>query len=109
MNLLALLPYAAFAVAAFGWRTWSQWRRTGDTGLRLHATPGSVQWSAKLAFIAALAAGVAGPVVGLFGLDPLSVLDNESIRLIGLVLACLGVLATLAAQCTIRANDQPGS
>ena len=53
MNVLALALYAVFAAAAFGWRTWVQWRRTGDTGLRMSATPGSRLWWAKLGFIAA--------------------------------------------------------
>src|SRR3546814_20506991 len=62
MNLLALALYAVFAVVAFGWRTWVQWRSTGDTGLRLHADRGSVQWWAKLAFIVAIAAGGVAPI-----------------------------------------------
>ena len=34
VNVLALALYAVFAATAFGWRTWVQWQRTGDTGLR---------------------------------------------------------------------------
>ena len=41
MDALALLLYVVFFGAAFGWRTWLQWRRTGDTGLRIHAEPGT--------------------------------------------------------------------
>jgi hypothetical protein len=37
MDVVALVLYAVFVVVGFGWRTWVQWRRTGDTGLRLHA------------------------------------------------------------------------
>jgi len=32
----ALGLYAAGLALAFGWRSLGQWRRTGDTGLRLH-------------------------------------------------------------------------
>lgn len=44
VNTTALVLYGIFALIGFGWRTWIQWRRTGDTGLRLHAKPGSIQW-----------------------------------------------------------------
>ena len=98
MNAAALALYSVFAVAAFGWRTWVQWRRTGDTGLRLAATPGTVQWWAKLGFVAALAAGVAAPVAGLAGLDPLKLLDSDALRLAGTVITVAGIAATAAAQ-----------
>ena len=98
MNALALVLYALFGVVAFGWRTWVQWRRTGDTGLRLAATPGSVQWWAKLGFIAALASGVAAPVAGLAGLDPLGLLDSDAIRAAGTAIIVAGIAATAGAQ-----------
>ena len=98
MNAAALALFSVFAVAAFGWRTWVQWRRTGDTGLRLAATPGTVQWWAKLGFVAALAAGVAAPVAGLAGLDPLKLLASDALRLAGTVITVAGIAATAAAQ-----------
>lgn len=98
MNALALVLYAVFAVVAFGWHTWVQWRRTGDTGLRLAAAPGTVQWWAKLAFVAALAAGVAAPIAGLAGLEPLDLLDHDPLRIVGAATAVLGIAATAAAQ-----------
>ena len=98
MNTLALVLYGVFFAAAFGWRTWLQWRRTGDTGLRLHAQPGTLQWWAKLGFIAALAAGVAAPIAGLVGLSPLPVLDSGGMRAAGTVIAVVGILSTVAAQ-----------
>ena len=98
MTALALALYGFFFAAAFGWRTWLQWRRTGDTGLRIHAEPGTLQWWAKLGFVAALAAGVAAPIAGLAGLSPLSVLDMGGIRVAGVVIAVIGILATVAAQ-----------
>ena len=98
MNALALVLYLVFLGAAFGWRTWVQWRRTGDTGLRLAATPGTVQWWAKLGFVAAVLAGLAAPIVGLAGLDPVALLDREAVQVVGAVVAVLGIVATLAAQ-----------
>jgi hypothetical protein len=42
---LALLLYLVGLALAFGWRTLAQWRRTGDTGLRLDAgRPGALRW-----------------------------------------------------------------
>ena len=66
MALLALAVYVLGLGLAFGWRSVVQWRRTGDTGLRLDAGPvGSLRWWAKLLFIAALLFGAEGP-----GLSP---------------------------------------
>ena len=98
MDAGALLLYAIFFTAAFGWRTWLQWRRTGDTGLRIHAEKGSLQWWAKLGFIAALAAGVAAPIAGIAGLSPLAILDTGAARVTGTAIAVAGIVATIAAQ-----------
>lgn len=98
MNAAALILYIVFALVAFGWRTWVQWRRTGDTGLRLHAQPGTIQWWSKLAFIAALSAGFAAPVAGLAGLDPISVFDEPILHRVGVIVAVAGIAATVAAQ-----------
>lgn len=98
MDVLALLLYATFAAAAFGWRTWMQWRRTGETGLRMSATPGSVQWWAKLGFIAALVAGIAAPIAGLAGLDPIDAFDQPHLQIAGVAVAIVGILLTVAAQ-----------
>ena len=98
MPAAALALYGLFAVVAFGWRSWLQWRRTGDTGLRMHAPRGTVQWWAKLGFIAALVAGVAAPVAGLFGLDPVPALDETWLQALGAVVAVAGITATAAAQ-----------
>lgn len=101
-------PLLVFAVIAFGWRTWLQWRRTGDTGLRLHAEPGTVQWWAKLAFVAALLAGFASPVVGLAGLDPLDRLDSNGVRAVGTAVALIGIAATAWAQWQMGASWRIG-
>ena len=84
---------------SFGWCTLTQWRRTGDTGLRLRAgRVGSVTWWAKLLFVGALALELAGPVAALAGLSPMSTLDRPGFRTVGTVLAVVGVLTSIAAQ-----------
>ncbi|RSM71642.1 isoprenylcysteine carboxyl methyltransferase [Actinoplanes sp. ATCC 53533] len=106
---LALGLYLLGLALAFGWRSLTQWRTTGDTGLRLGTGPtGSVTWWAKLLFIAALLLGVAGPADGLTGADPVAALDHGPIRVAGLVLAVAGVATTLAAQLAMGASWRIG-
>lgn len=106
---LALGLYLLGLALAFGWRTLAQWRSTGDTGLRLHAGPvGSVGWWAKLAFLAALLLGAAGPAAALAGLPPIPALDAGWLRAAGVVLAVAGIVATLAAQLNMGASWRIG-
>ena len=109
MALLALGLYVVGLMLAFVLRSAVQWRRTGDTGLRLDAGPvGSRGWWAKLLFVAALMLGAAGPAAGLAGLDPVPVLDRASVRTIGLVVACVGLVATLLAQLNMGTSWRVG-
>ncbi|MGC4788720.1 methyltransferase family protein [Micromonospora sp. DT178] len=99
MAWLALPLYLLGLLLAFGWRTLAQWRRTGDTGLRLDAgPPGTLRWWAKLLFVAALVLGAAGPAAALAGLSPVPGLDNRPLHVVGLVVTVAGIGATLAAQ-----------
>jgi len=113
---LALALYLLGLLLAFGWRTLTQWRRTGDTGLRLDAgRPGTLRWWAKPLFLAALMLGFTGPVAALAGLPELPGLNHWPLHVIGLVLAVAGVAVTLAAwlvlvltlQLQVRAVEEP--
>lgn len=96
---IALTLYTSALVAAFGVRSWVQWHRTGDTGLRLDAGPvGTLRWWAKIAFLLAILLGFAGPIAALLGLSALSVLDHPSVAIAGSVLAVIGIVMTLLAQ-----------
>lgn len=108
MDLTALIVYVGWGALAFGWRSVVQWRRTGDSGLRLHAGPGTVQWWAKIGFVLALIAGLAAPIVGLTGVRPLAALDRAPVRWTGLVLALIGVASTLLAQMQMGASWRIG-
>src|SRR5690606_40109979 len=75
------LIYLVWLALAFGVRSWVQWRRTGDAGFRGAALDrGTVQWWARLLFVAALVAGVAGPIAALAGLPPLPGARSEERR-----------------------------
>lgn len=99
MAAAALAIYLLGLTLAFGWRSVVQWRRTGDTGLRLDAGPvGTLRWWAKLLFVAALLLGAAGPIAAIADLPALDVLDHPATRSAGLILAVVGVLVTLVSQ-----------
>jgi len=105
----ALVLYLLGLGLAFGWRSVIQWRRTGDTGLRLDAgPPGTVAWWAKLLFIAALVLGLAGPITALAGLPAIDALDHTSVQAGGLLIAVAGVLTTVAAQLHMGASWRVG-
>ncbi|MFI6229074.1 methyltransferase family protein [Micromonospora echinospora] len=109
MAWLALLLYLLGLLLAFGWRTLTQWRSTGDTGLRLDAgPPGTLRWWAKLLFVAALLLGFAGPVAALAGLSPLPGLDHRALHVVGLLLTVAGIGAALAAQLAMGSSWRIG-
>ena len=98
MAITALTLYLIWAVLAFGWRTIEQRRRTGDTGLRLHAEPNTAQWWAKIGFVIAMLVGIAAPVAAVAGLDGISALDATWLHVTGIVVTLAGIVLTLAAQ-----------
>lgn len=109
MAFLALLLYVIAMALAFGWRTLAHWRRTGDTGLRLKAGPaGSPAWWAKLAFLAAIALSLAGPIAGMAGMPNVAIADHLPVQILGLVIAVCGTAATLGAQLAMGASWRIG-
>jgi protein-S-isoprenylcysteine O-methyltransferase Ste14 len=109
MTVAALGLFAVYLSAAFGLRTWLQWRRTGDTGWRgISGRPFTSEWWAGVLFAAALAAGVAGPVAALAGLAPLATLDATAVHATGTLLAVAGISATLASQLDMGASWRIG-
>ena len=100
MPIVALVLFAVFAALGFGWRSWEQRRRTGSTGFRgVSGRPGSVEWFAGVGFVAALAVAVLAPVLQLLGVvSPVSVLDAPWTQITGMVIALIGIFATVYAQ-----------
>lgn len=109
MTIAALVVYGVYLTLAFGLRTWIQWRQTGDSGFRgVSGRLGSPEWWAGVLFVAALVAGVMGPVSAAFGLDPVAMLSATPIQMIGTAMAVLGVLATFVTQLEMGTNWRIG-
>jgi protein-S-isoprenylcysteine O-methyltransferase Ste14 len=106
----ALCLYLGFFLAAFVWRGWIQWRRTGDHGFRgISGSVGSPEWVGGALLFVGLAAGFAAPLLEIAGvLSPVASLGGTSWRALGLVLAGSGFALTLAAQLQMGASWRVG-
>jgi protein-S-isoprenylcysteine O-methyltransferase Ste14 len=97
---LALGLYAVYMALAFGLRTWLQLRRTGESGFKgISGRLGSLEWTAGVLFVVAIAVGVAAPVLDVVdALEPLDALDSAGLRATGVAIFVAGLVATLNAQ-----------
>jgi protein-S-isoprenylcysteine O-methyltransferase Ste14 len=100
MPVVALVLFVVFAVLGFGWRSWEQRRRTGSTGFRgISGDLGSTEWFAGVGFVAALVAAVVAPVLQWVEVvSPVGVLHAPWIQALGVMIAVLGIFATVYAQ-----------
>lgn len=100
MATVALACYLLFGVLAFGWRTFVQLRRTGDTGWRgLSGRPGSAEWWGGVLFASAIALGFAATALALTEtVEPIAALNGAVAHVLGLVLFAAGLGGTLGAQ-----------
>jgi len=100
MPIVALALFCVFAVLGFGWRSWEQRRRTGSTGFRgVSGRLGSAEWFAGVGFVVALVTAVVAPVLQLLGVvTPVGVLNAAWIHTAGIVIAAIGIAATVYAQ-----------
>jgi len=96
--MTALILYIVWASLAFGWRTIEQRRRTGDSGLRLHAQPNTPQWWAKIGFGVAILVGFAAPIAAVAGLPNINALDTTWLHTAGIAVTLIGIVLTFAAQ-----------
>ncbi len=96
---MALVLFAIFGVLGFGWRSWLQYRRTGSTGFRGIRAGGLVERLAGVGFVVALAVAVSAPILQEAKVvGPLRVLNEVCIQTLGIVVATLGIAATVYAQ-----------
>jgi protein-S-isoprenylcysteine O-methyltransferase Ste14 len=100
LPVMSLTLFIVFGALGFGWRSWEQRRRTGSTGFKgVSGRRGSVEWFAGVGFVAALVLALVAPVLQLFGLvSPVSVFHAPWIQTAGIVIAVLGIGATVYAQ-----------
>jgi protein-S-isoprenylcysteine O-methyltransferase Ste14 len=105
---LALILYLAFLAVAFGWRTWIQYRRTGDHGFRGFSGQGPPsERLAGLLFAAALIGLLGAPVATLLGLVRCAELPLP-LSALGVALALAGFAVVLVAQLQMGASWRVG-
>ena len=100
MPIVALVLFGVFAALGFGWRSWEQRRRTGSTGFRgVSGRLGSAEWFAGSGFVAAPAVAVLASILQLLDVvAPVAVLHAPWIQIGGIVVAIVGIFATVYAQ-----------
>ena len=100
MPIVALVLFGVFAALGFGWRSWEQRRRTGSTGFRgVSGRLGSAEWFAGAGFVAAPAVAVLASILQLLDVAaPVAVLHAPWIQIGGIVVAIVGIFATVYAQ-----------
>lgn len=80
----------SYVASAFGWRTWRQWRTTGDSGIRIGRDGTPQERIAGGLFAASLLAGAATTAQTPVG--------SPSVRRLGVGMMTAGLVGTLAAQ-----------
>jgi protein-S-isoprenylcysteine O-methyltransferase Ste14 len=107
---LALVVYVLFFAVAFAWRTWLQYHRTGDHGLRgFSARRGSVEWFGACFLVTGATLTGAAAVAELVDLvDPIAAMDRPWLSRVGLLLAFLGFAVTIVAQLEMRDSWRVG-
>jgi protein-S-isoprenylcysteine O-methyltransferase Ste14 len=108
MTKLALTLYLFYLLAAFGWRGWIQYRRTGDHGFRgFSGRVFSIEWIAGASFATSLIALLAAPVAVLLGLLS-SPEVPPLVAALGVALALAGFAVTIVAQLDMGASWRVG-
>lgn len=96
---MALVLFAIFGVLGFGWRSWLQYRRTGSTGFRGISAGGFLERVAGVGFVVALGVAVSAPILQeAKAVEPVRMLNEVCIQTIGIVVATVGIAATVYAQ-----------
>ena len=105
---LALIAYIAFVLIAFGWRTWLQYRKTGESGFR-GFSGGAVERSASILFVIGLVLAPIAPVLELVGWAvPVSSLARPAFHITGVGAFAGGFALTVVAQIQMGASWRIG-
>jgi protein-S-isoprenylcysteine O-methyltransferase Ste14 len=107
---IALGLYGLYLLLAFGWRTWLQIRRTGDSGFRLPSGRfGSLEWFAGALFTLGLVGGAAAAILDVTDVvEPLAALDSAGVRATGLALFLAGLAGIVYAQVAMGSSWRIG-
>ncbi|MBW0011633.1 isoprenylcysteine carboxylmethyltransferase family protein [Mycobacterium sp.] len=96
---IALVLFSIFGVLGFGWRSWLQYRRTGSTGFRGVSAGGLLERLAGIGFVVALIVAVSAPILQEIKIiQPVGMLDEVWVQYVGIVIATVGIAATMYAQ-----------
>ena len=98
MGILALVLIVVWLVIVGGLRGYLLSRRTGSIGVHARDPVGSPQWWSKLISVLAILAGIAAAVADVAGLPPFAPLDGPVVAGMGVALAGLGIIGTVASQ-----------
>jgi len=107
---VALGGWLVFLAVGAGWRSWLQWRRTGDHGFRaLSARFGSTEQITGVMLVAGAVVSVLAPVLVLWGVTGTSrALAGTTSAAAGLFLVVAGIALTVKAQLDMGASWRIG-
>jgi protein-S-isoprenylcysteine O-methyltransferase Ste14 len=97
---LALVCWSLFGLFALAVRVALQIRRTGSSGFKVPSGgPMSADWTAGAGLVAAVACGVAAPLLAQSGdVEPIGALDRTGVHVLGIALFALGLSSVVATQ-----------
>ncbi len=110
MTTTAFAIYLLFALLAFVWRAWLQYRRTGDHGFRgFSGRIGSIEWFGGGLLTLGAFAGLLAFVAELWGsASRLRLFLPAPVHLSGLALMVFGAMVTLVAQVEMGSSWRVG-
>lgn len=109
MGWLTLGLFVLYAALGFGWRSWVQWRRTGDHGMRgFSGRTGSTEWWAGVSFALATLLVALGPIDAIAGWTPITPLQQPWLAALGVILAVTGIAGTVWTQLAMGASWRVG-
>jgi len=96
---IAIVLFAVFGVLGFGWRSWLQYRRTGSSGFRGVRAGGPTERLTGIGFVVALLVAASAPILQEANVvKPVGMLSAVWIQAAGIVVATVGIAATVYAQ-----------